>query len=245
MKPFNSLSPRLGLLGLLSTLLSGCLVTPVRDRSQFYALGIAHYPEKSQEEVQGQEDSPALKAEAIAVDFQVISLPNYLRKPQLMRQRSGHEMEFDEFHRWAEPVEEGIARIVRPQLRRAVAEAYRQTLADPVVADSGKGEGQESPILSQTLRVKLSLEELKLDLAQQRVVTRGEVSMGLKGKDRASRIRLTPECSYSFALDEKVDIASKQETAWEELVSALEKATEQLGQHLASFCSKYVRQNSL
>jgi uncharacterized lipoprotein YmbA len=242
MKCFKTLSPRLGLLGLLFLSLSGCLLGPVRDRSKFYALGIAQYPEKAS----GGADSSGPEAEPIAVDFQVISLPSYLRKPQLMRQRSGHELEFDEFHRWAEPVEEGIARIIRPQLRRAVAEAHRRPQAEPVMPDSGQGEGRESsPFLSQTLRVKLSLEELKWDLSQRKVTVRGEVSLNLKGKDRASRLHMTPECSYSLALDETVAVTSDQETAWEEVVRALEKATERLGQHLARLCSQYVGQNSL
>ncbi|MDR2377334.1 MAG: PqiC family protein [Puniceicoccales bacterium] len=242
MKHLQTLSPRLGLLGFLFISLSGCLLGPVRDRSKFYALGIAGHPEKAS----GEADSSGPEAEAIAVDFQVISLPSYLRKPQLMRQRSGHELEFDEFHRWAEPVEEGIARIIRPQLRKAVAEARRRPRAEPVMPDSGQGEGRESsPFLSRRLRVKLSLEELKWDLSQRKVTVRGEVSLNLKGKDRASRLHVTPERSYALALDEKVDITPDQETAWEEVVRALEKATERFGQHLADLCSKYVEQNSL
>jgi len=47
-----------------------------------------------------------------------VSLPSYLNRPQMVARRSDHTLSVSEFQRWAEPLDEGIARTVAENLSR-------------------------------------------------------------------------------------------------------------------------------
>ena len=46
-----------------------------------------------------------------------IELAGYLRSPPLVVRRGDHEIEFREYARWGEPLEQGIGRVLREELR--------------------------------------------------------------------------------------------------------------------------------
>jgi len=226
---------------LLPLLLSGCLFTPLKDPSKFYALGISD-GDKIPAGTAPSPDRAALREEPVVLDFRVTSLPSYLRKAPLMLQRSAHELQFDEFHRWAEPVEEGIARIVLPLLRGALREACRLAPPEAVGADPADGDVPPSPPSPEkTLKLRLALEELKVDLSRQIAVVQGEVTLSLRTRDGVARVHTTPERSWHLALCEKVpDLPGDPAVVWEKVLKAMEEAVRKLGQRLAGLCSRFV-----
>ena len=142
-------------------------MTPVKDTSKFYALGLRSLSEESP-----QKGCEILQELSIKVDFQVTSLPSYLRKSQLMIHLSEHEVQFDEFHRWAEPLEEGLARMILPPLRNVILKTYQPPIPVPENVSPNEDPSKLPP---ETLKVRLSVEELKVDISQQNIVFQGEV----------------------------------------------------------------------
>ncbi|VVS94100.1 PqiC family protein [Desulfoluna spongiiphila] len=47
-----------------------------------------------------------------------VDLPSYLDRPQMVARRSDHTLSVNEYQRWAEPLDEGIARTVAENLSR-------------------------------------------------------------------------------------------------------------------------------
>jgi len=45
-----------------------------------------------------------------------INLPEYLDRPQIMSRTGGNELEYTEFHRWAEPLKDNFARVLGENL---------------------------------------------------------------------------------------------------------------------------------
>jgi uncharacterized protein len=63
-----------------------------------------------------------------------VTIPEYLKRPHLATRGGGQEIEFAEFARWAEPLEEGVSRVLRENLsallesERVYAEPRRTTV---------------------------------------------------------------------------------------------------------------------
>lgn len=96
---FSLLLPVAGLL-----LAAGCsLPQPQADPTRFYVLSnvIASVPPQ---------------AGAPVVHLRPVELANYLRARPLVVRRGDNEIEFREFARWGEPLEMGIARVLREEL---------------------------------------------------------------------------------------------------------------------------------
>jgi uncharacterized lipoprotein YmbA len=117
------LSPVLLGLGLL--LLAGCDVIPPpqADPTRFYVLS----------------DGPPAPAEAatsgLRIGLRSVELAGYLKSPDLIVRRGPNELSPQDYARWAEPLDAGIARLVRDQLRAdpAVSRVYLQPF--PLDAD--------------------------------------------------------------------------------------------------------------
>lgn len=86
-------------------LLSSCsLPQPQADPTRFYILA------PSDGEV------AASAAQAPALHVRPIELASYMRSRPLIVRKSNNEIEFREFARWGEPLEQGIARVLREEL---------------------------------------------------------------------------------------------------------------------------------
>jgi hypothetical protein len=222
---------------LLFLFLPGCLVTPVKDMSRFYALGM-HFP--SSDESALQQNGEILREQPIKIDFQVTYLPSYLRKSPLMVQLSEHEVRFDEFHRWAEPVEEGLMRIIAPLLREAALKAYFQRQQAPS-SNGGGLSGFSSPKL---LKVKLSLKEMKVDISRQSIFFKGGVTLSFKQKDASFYGNAIKGLSYHLEYSKGIsDIKMGPNFSWEKVIIAMEVLLKEVGNRVAELCFHYVAQN--
>jgi uncharacterized lipoprotein YmbA len=61
-------------------------------------------------------DSTSIAANAPAIHVRQIDLATYIRSRPLIVRKSENEVEFREFARWGEPLEQGIARVLREEL---------------------------------------------------------------------------------------------------------------------------------
>ncbi|MDR2419959.1 MAG: PqiC family protein [Puniceicoccales bacterium] len=221
--------------------LPGCLVTPVKDTSKFYALGLHSLSEESSSK--GHEIPEKLP---IKIDLQVTSLPSYLRKSQLMIQLSEHEVQFDEFHRWAEPLEEGLMRIILPPLRNAIAEAYQHPISVPENILPHEDFSKLPSTSPKILKVTLSVEELKVDISRQDIIFQGEVSISSKKKDEVSYRLTKQESSHRLIVAEKLsDVLTASSISWGKVVEAMEGVLKNVGNRIANLCAQHVGQNNL
>jgi len=110
-------------------LLVGCLSVPIpqaeKDPTRFYVLSTSSAP------VTG---APA--AAGPAIHLRQVELANYLRARPLIVRRGDNEIEFREFARWGEPLEQGIGRVLREELlaRGAAGTVLAPGLRGPSVA---------------------------------------------------------------------------------------------------------------
>jgi len=52
-----------------------------------------------------------------------LELPGYLSRPQIVRRNADAEMAIDDFHRWAEPLDEAMHRVIAANLERDIGDA--------------------------------------------------------------------------------------------------------------------------
>ena len=95
----NKASIRIQLVMMFAALcaLSGCAPTPP---ATFYQL-----EEPASTQLSG-------LARGIAVGVERIDVAPYLDRPQIVIRRAGHQLQLSEFHRWVEPLDESIARVI-------------------------------------------------------------------------------------------------------------------------------------
>lgn len=72
------------------------------------------------------------------VQLDGVSVAEYLERPQLVRRASAVELEVDEFHRWAEPLDEALTRVLDADLRQLLG---------------SNAAGPQAPVLRLTCRV--------------------------------------------------------------------------------------------
>jgi hypothetical protein len=92
-------------LGLVGALLAGCSILPdsASDPARLYLL-VAPTP------------AAAPRAAAPSVQIRPIELASYLRGRPIMVRRGDNEIEFRDFALWGEPLESGVARVIREEL---------------------------------------------------------------------------------------------------------------------------------
>ena len=103
----------LGLLALGSLGLAGCSILPAppADPTRYYVLtgpGL-------------QDDGVRNFSGSLQIGLKAVEIAPYLRKPMIAVRRDTHELIYDDYTRWAEPLEAGIARIVQARLLAAPA----------------------------------------------------------------------------------------------------------------------------
>jgi uncharacterized lipoprotein YmbA len=106
------MTARFLLLGMIATLgvglvLSGCLTKP-SAKASFYMLSS---PDSSaSERVAG-----AGSGQTVIV-VETVEIPQYLNRKQIVTSTDGTEYEIDEFHQWAEPLDESMTRVIAGNL---------------------------------------------------------------------------------------------------------------------------------
>jgi uncharacterized lipoprotein YmbA len=85
-------------------LLTGCLSLRGSDAASFYLLSSMTQQRKAAGE------------EKIVVGVGPIDVPEYLNRPQIVTRRGPNELRLAEFHKWAEPLMDGIARVLAANL---------------------------------------------------------------------------------------------------------------------------------
>jgi uncharacterized protein len=121
----TGVTPRVGLLLLLAIAVTvvGCAVT---DTTRYYALTTARAPAAG--------ERPAAAA-PLTIGVGPVAIPGYLDRPQVVTRDAGDAMEIWPYHRWAEPLDIGIAEALADDLSaripsdRVVTYPWRDTLA--------------------------------------------------------------------------------------------------------------------
>jgi uncharacterized lipoprotein YmbA len=98
--------PRLVIMLILFLLwLPGCIPVPRSPAPRFYTL----QPIK---EAQGSALTAAAYLKDMVIGIGPVTLPEYFNRPQIVTRNKDNTIEFAQFHRWAEPLDEAIARVI-------------------------------------------------------------------------------------------------------------------------------------
>jgi len=81
--------------------------------------------------------TPAPQKETLAVVILPVNVPDYLKRSNIVLRKNQEELVFSEFDRWAEPVENGIARVLAENLTSLFNSRFVRTMDQP-----GKREGE-------------------------------------------------------------------------------------------------------
>jgi uncharacterized protein len=103
------------LAGLLSILLvSGCATTSLPV--DFYTLSPAA--------MSGQPESPTTNCRDVVIGIGPVLWPQYLDRPQIVTRLSPNRISFDEFHRWAGPLDENFEGVLIDNLSKRLQTDY-------------------------------------------------------------------------------------------------------------------------
>jgi len=152
---------------------------------------------------------------SLALVIQPVSVPDYLKRSQIVLRKEQGELTFSEFDRWAEPVENGIARVLAENLTSLLNSRFIRTSDQP-----GGREGE--------LKLHLTVVEFSTDdhgnalfIAESKLTTADG-----QGILAASRSRITIPGSA-----QPVDMAENVAA----LSAALKQYSEQLAAQLRQF----------
>jgi uncharacterized lipoprotein YmbA len=112
------------LLGLTASIgLAGCAVS---DPTQFYTLGQAAASSPTAESVERKASASTSQSRvaatgAVGIGVGPVLLPGYLDRSQIVVRTGADRVELSMFHRWAEPLEDGIARILAEEIGARVS----------------------------------------------------------------------------------------------------------------------------
>lgn len=99
---------RIAALSALAVIAGACsLLAPQRDPSRFYTL--TSLP------AEGARHEPPARA-GLVLGVGPVTLPGYLRRPQLATRVGPHQLAFSEVARWSEPLETDVARVLTENL---------------------------------------------------------------------------------------------------------------------------------
>jgi len=118
MDPRTAVRRVLGLAACLG--LAGCAVT---DPTRFYTLGqpVARRAESGVTASMALAPSGSLeKTGAVSIGVGPVIMPGYLRRSQIVTRTGADQVDVATFHRWAEPLEDGIARVLAEELSARV-----------------------------------------------------------------------------------------------------------------------------
>ncbi len=92
--------------------LASCAVT---DPTQYYTLG--QTPARSAESTaRASTERRSAAGAAVGIGVGPVIIPGYLDRSQIVTRRGTDHVELSMFHRWAEPLEDGIARVLAEEI---------------------------------------------------------------------------------------------------------------------------------
>ncbi len=91
----------------LTLVLSGCISTSISPTPRFYML----------QAINGDQSSKKIDiAPGMLIGIGPVKIPEYQDRPQIVTQRKENTLKFAEFDRWGEPLDLGLARLIREDL---------------------------------------------------------------------------------------------------------------------------------
>jgi uncharacterized protein len=106
------------LLGLIVCLsLTGCAVS---DPTQFYTLTQAGAPPVERTATASTAESGVGQTTNVSIGVGPVMIPAYLDRRQIVIRTGADQVELSAFHRWAEPLEDGMARILAEEIAARV-----------------------------------------------------------------------------------------------------------------------------
>ena len=103
--------PLLGLAAVLG--LASCAVT---DTTQYYTLGAATPPGRTSRASASTPPKSVAGSRAVGVGVGPVIMPGYLDRTQIVTRPGTDHVEISMFNRWAEPLEDGISRILAEEI---------------------------------------------------------------------------------------------------------------------------------
>jgi uncharacterized protein len=100
----------------VSIVLAGCAVT---DTTQYYTLGEPAARSRDSRESASIASTPRSSADrtgTVGIGVGPVMVPSYLHRTQIVTRNGADQVELAMFHRWAEPLEDGIARILAEEI---------------------------------------------------------------------------------------------------------------------------------
>ncbi|MCP4746811.1 MAG: membrane integrity-associated transporter subunit PqiC [Desulfobacteraceae bacterium] len=99
-------------IGIYILLIAGCMQLGLSDssRTKLYLLSATAKTADT--------DSAAGLAPQMNLGIGPVTLPEYLNRPQMIRQRKGNKIHASDFHQWAEPLQENITRVMAENLSK-------------------------------------------------------------------------------------------------------------------------------
>ena len=94
---------------------AGMTACAVTDTTRYYTLGqVAASAQTAMTPSSARMDPAGM--DAIAIGVGPVSLPGYLDRIQIVTRTSGDQVDLSPFYRWAEPLDEGIARVLAEEI---------------------------------------------------------------------------------------------------------------------------------
>jgi uncharacterized lipoprotein YmbA len=98
--------------------LAGCGVTGPSPKTNFYMLSVEAEPARS-------ENAAARPAGApVRVSVSRVAIPGIVDRPQIVARVASNNVEIFDFHRWAEPLQEAIPRVIAGDLSAQLGSGY-------------------------------------------------------------------------------------------------------------------------
>jgi uncharacterized lipoprotein YmbA len=102
------------LLGLAASIcLAGCAVS---DSTQYYTLGQAAAGSVASRANASASRSSAAGTGSVTIGVGPVTVPSYLDRSQIVTRTSADQVELSMFHRWAEPLEDGMSRTLAEEI---------------------------------------------------------------------------------------------------------------------------------
>lgn len=185
--------------------LASCAVT---DPTQYYTLGQA--PARSVESTAraSTERSNAAGA-AVGIGVGPVIIPGYLDRSQIVTRRGTDHVELSMFHRWAEPLEDGIARVLAEEIGARVP-------TERIVMFPWWG------AVAQALQYQVVIAVLRFD--------------GRAGADVTldTRWRILGRDGGELAFGRSTVVEATTDSGYEALVAAMTRTVRTLGQEIAA-----------
>jgi uncharacterized protein len=196
------------LLGLAVSIgLAGCAVT---DTTQYYTLGEPAARSRDSRESASIASTPRSgdRTGTVGIGVGPVMVPGYLHRTQIVTRNGADQVELATFHRWAEPLEDGIARILAEEIGARVP-------TERIVTYPWRG------AVARAIDYQVVVTVLRLD--------------GRRGGDVTldTRWRILGKDGAELALGRSTTTEAATGSGYEPMVAAMTRALVTLGQEIA------------